>query len=349
MDKFVITSMRQGAGKTSLIIGLARALNKKMGYLKPFGARLLYKKKQLWDYDAALMTHIFNLEENPEDMSIGFHHSKLLYSLDEKATEAKLLKALDHIGKNKDLIFVEAGKDIFYGTSVYLDAISLTKIVEGQLLIMVSGDEDTIIDDMSFLKKYIRLDGFHFMGVVINKVVNIDDFNDVYMPMIRQMGIPVLGVVPSFPELTYFTAQYLADRMFAKVLAGESGLNRQVRNIVVGSMGGDSAMKSPLFQDHHQVVIASGDRSDLILMSLENNVGAIILSNNIVPSPVILSKAETLGIPLLLVSTDTLETAKQIDGIEPLPTKDDIEKINIIEKMVTDHVDLKAFAKGAKA
>jgi hypothetical protein len=29
MDKFVITSMRQSAGKTSLIIGLARALNKK--------------------------------------------------------------------------------------------------------------------------------------------------------------------------------------------------------------------------------------------------------------------------------------------------------------------------------
>jgi BioD-like N-terminal domain of phosphotransacetylase len=136
--------------------------------------------------------------------------------------------------------------------------------------------------------------------------------------------------------------------MFAKVLAGESGLNRQVRNIVVGSMGGDSAMKSPLFQDNQQVVIASGDRSDLILMSLENNVAAIILSNNIVPSPVILSKAETLGIPLLLVSTNTHETAKQIDGIEPLPTKDDIEKINIIEKMVTDHVDLKAFAKSAQ-
>jgi hypothetical protein len=163
------------------------------------------------------------------------------------------------------------------------------------------------------------------------------------------MGIPVLGIIPSFPALTYFSAQYLADRMFAKVLAGESGLNRQVRNIVVGSMGGDSAMKSPLFQANQQVVIASGDRSDLILMSLENNVAAIILSNNIVPSPVILSKAETLGIPLLLVSTNTHETARQIDGIEPLPTKDDIEKINIIEKMVTDHVDLKAFVKSARA
>ena len=209
---------------------------------------------------------------------------------------------------------------------------------------MVSGDEDTIIDDLSFLTKYIRTDGFRFMGVVINKIAKIDDFNEIYLPRIRQMGIPVLGVIPSFPELTYYSAQYLADRMFAKVLAGESGLNRQVRNIVVGSMGADSAMKSPLFQGHHQVVIASGDRSDLILTSLENNVAAVILSNNIVPSSVILAKAESLGIPLLLVSTDTHQTAKQIDGIEPLPTKDDTEKIDMIEKMVKDHVDLKAFA-----
>ena len=104
-------------------------------------------------------------------------------------------------------------------------------------------------------------------------------------------------------------------------------------------------MKSPLFEDHHQVVIASGDRSDLIMMSLEKNVAAIIISNNIVPSPIILSRAETLGIPLLLVSTDTHKTAKQIDGIEPLPMKEDIEKINLIEKMIRDHVNLKMFSK----
>jgi len=86
----------------------------------------------------------------------------------------------------------------FYGTSVYLDAISLTKIVEGQLLIMVSGDEDTIIDDMSFLTKYIRMDGFHFMGVVINKVAKIDDFNEIYLPRIRSDGRSGAGRHPFF-------------------------------------------------------------------------------------------------------------------------------------------------------
>jgi len=74
-------------------------------------------------------------------------------------------------------------------------------------------------------------------------------------------------------------------------------------------------------------------------------VAAIILSNNIVPSSVILSKAENLGIPLLLVSTNTHQTARQIDGIEPLPTKEDTEKIDRIEKMIRDYVDLKMLQK----
>ena len=65
MNKLVVTSMRHNAGKTSVIIGLANALNKKIGYIKPFGDKLLYRKKRLWDYDAALIASIFSLENPP--------------------------------------------------------------------------------------------------------------------------------------------------------------------------------------------------------------------------------------------------------------------------------------------
>ena len=46
-------------------------------------------------------------------------------------------------------------------------------------------------------------------------------------------------------------------------------------------------------------------------------------------------------IPLLLVSLDSYQTAKQIDALEALPTKDDKEKIALIEKMISEHVDIK--------
>src|SRR5512138_3377019 len=115
MDTFVVTSMHPSAGKTSIIIGITKALNRKIGYIKPFGERFLYRKKRLWDYDAALITNIFGLDENPEEMSVGFHHSKLFYMLDEKNTREKLRELLATVGEGKDLFFAECGKDLTYG------------------------------------------------------------------------------------------------------------------------------------------------------------------------------------------------------------------------------------------
>ncbi len=62
MKNLIIGSMDPNSGKTSLIVGLGKAIaGKKFGYLKPFGDRLLYRKKRLWDQDTALIANIFGL------------------------------------------------------------------------------------------------------------------------------------------------------------------------------------------------------------------------------------------------------------------------------------------------
>src|SRR5512138_2102143 len=136
MDTIVVTSLRQSAGKTSIIIGISKALNKKIGYIKPFGERFLYRKKRMWDYDAALITNIFGLDENPEDMSIGFHHAKLFYMLDEATTGERLRELRSAASEGKELFFVECGKDISYGSSVHLDAVSLAAQLNAPLLVV---------------------------------------------------------------------------------------------------------------------------------------------------------------------------------------------------------------------
>jgi hypothetical protein len=133
MDKVIIGSMRKSAGKTSIIVGIAGALKKKMAYLKPFGERLLYRKKRLWDYDSALITHIFGLQEDPVDMSIGFDHSKLRYMYDEKGIQQKLRETMAHIGNDKEILFIEGGKDLTYGVSIYLDTLSF-KTTEREII-----------------------------------------------------------------------------------------------------------------------------------------------------------------------------------------------------------------------
>jgi BioD-like phosphotransacetylase family protein len=343
MEKLVITSMRQNAGKTSMIIGLAKALNKKLNYIKPFGDNILYRKKRLWDYDAALIASILNLEEAPEDMSIGFNHSRLLYILDRESTKVKVNELLSCVSRDVDMIFIESGKDISYGVSVYLDAISLASFLDAKLLVVISGNEETVLDDIMFLMNHIDIGEATFKGVILNKIPNAADFVDIHLPKIKQAGVNILGVIPYYGELTRFSVNYLADRLFAKVITCESHLNRVINKILIGSMSVSAAKANPLFYQENKVIITSGDRSDMINAAMENNTAAIILTNNILPPQDIISKATELEIPLLLVTADTYSIAKQIDSMEPLLTKDDERKIALIEQIIRRHVNLNEF------
>jgi BioD-like phosphotransacetylase family protein len=346
MDKVIIASMRKSAGKTSAIVGIAAAAKKKIAYVKPFGERMLYRKKRLWDYDSSLITAVFGLKEDPVDMSIGFDHSKLRYMYDEEGTRQKVLETIGRLGNDRDVLFIEGGRDLTYGISVHLDTLSLAKYTGGKLFIVVSGDEDSILDDLLFLKRHVNLAGVNLNGVIINKVQNPEEFQSTHLPSIRQMGVPVVGVIPYQSELTYFSVGYLAERLFAKVLCGEGGLNRVVKNIVIGAWSANVFLQNPLFKKENKLVITGGDRTDMILASLESDTSGIILTNNILPPSNIISKASERNIPLLIVFSDTYQTAKQIESLEPLLTKDDTEKAELLKNLFQKHVNMQEiFAK----
>jgi hypothetical protein len=342
MNKIIIASLRKNAGKTTVMVGLSKALNKKIGYLKPFGDRLIYNKKRLWDYDSALIANIFTLSENPEDMSIGFDHSKLRYMYDEKITREKVAELAANMAQGKDILFVEGGKDLAYGISVYLDAVSLARYIGGNLIIVISGDENTVFDDITYVKKNMDLSGISFKGVIINKIQNIDDFKETYLPQIQKIGVPILGVIPYQKDLTYFSVNYLSERLFAKVVTGEEYLNRTVKNIFIGAMSVNAALQQPLLKKEGILMITGGDRTDMILVALDYQAVGIILTNNVVPPSHIISKAAERKVPMLMVTYDTYETARRIDSIEPLLTRDDKQKIELLGKLVQDTINIQA-------
>jgi BioD-like phosphotransacetylase family protein len=342
MKRFIIASMRKSAGKTSVIVGLAKALGKRVGYLKPFGDRLLYRKKRLWDYDAALMTNIFGLTDNPEDLSIGFDHAKLRYMYDAHGMRERLLESVSRVEHGKEILFIEGGRDFSYGVSVYLDVLALAQYLQAPVIFVASGDEGTILDDIFFVRKQIEREHLELCGVIINKIPAVEDFKGAHLGEITALGIKVLGVIPHRAELTTLEIGHLAENLFAKVIAGEGGLRRVVKQIFIGAMSAQAAMRHPGFAQENKLIITSGDRSDMILAALESNTSGVVLTNNIVPPANIISLASERNITLLLVPYDTYETAKRIEAIEPLLTKDATDKIALLEQLVREHIDLAA-------
>ena len=341
MDRIIMASMNRGAGKTSLIIGLAKALKKSFGYLKPLGDRMIYREKKMWDYDADLVTRIFGMQEEPELLTLGFEHSKLRYMYDDEGRKKKLHEMVAHA--NKDILFVEGGNRMRYGVSLGLDAFSLAKDIGGQLVIVIEGHEDTLLDDAIFIKRYLDTSGFVLKGLIFNKVRNVEDFESIYFKKITDEGIPVLGVIPYQKELTYLTVRFLAERLFAKVITGEMGLHRVIKNILIGAMSVNALFQTSLFQREGKLVITSGDRADMILAAIESDTSCVVITNNILPSSNIISKAQERSIPMLLVPQDTYQVAISIDNLEVLLTKEDSEKLTLVEQLIQKHVNVKAF------
>ena len=340
MKRLLIASSRESAGKTSLILGMAAASGKKFGYLKPFGDRLIYQRKKNWDYDSNLIINAWGLNVEPDSTTLGFNHSKLRYVYDEESLKKTLPEMARNAEEGKDGLIIEGGKDLTYGSSINLDSLSIARYTDSQLLFIVSGENDVVLDDIRYIQKNMQNSDVDFAGIIINKVHDADDFKDSFLKILTDEGVSILGIIPHEEELTNYSIRFLSDSIFAKVIAGETGLDNTVENIIVCAMSTEESMRHPVFNKKRKLIITSGDRSDMILAALGSDTAAIVLTNNIVPPSSILSKASEQNIPLLLVTNDTYQVAKQIDKLEALITINDIDKINFMGQLVTQYIDI---------
>ncbi len=340
MKPLVVGSLDRGAGKTSVIIGLAKALNKSFAYLKPFGDRLLYRKKRQWDYDSALLTNIFGLEELPELITLGFDHSKLRFMFDKDSIENRLRAMAEVVRQNRELFFIEGGCDLNFGASVHLDPIAVARSLEAQLILVLNGNEAGVGDQLAFIRNYLATDLVNFAGVIINSVKDMEEFESVHRADLESHGVPILGVLPHEAVLREYTVDYLAEQLFARVAAGDGGMQRKVRHIFVATTGLQTARRNPEFSAAGTLVVTSGDRSDIILAALDGDTAGILLTDEIAPPANIISTANDKDIPLLLVRQSTAKIGRKLAGLDPLITRDDTEKVELLGQLAAANVDL---------
>ncbi len=341
MKKIVVASTNKSAGKTCIITGLIKASGKKCGYLKPFGDRLVYGGKKIWDLDAGFMAASFNLSEKAEDMTLGFDHSKIKYAYDEKTIGKKLSDMCAKAGKGKDALIIEGGSEMWHGASVLLDAVSVTKHVGGSLALVVDGEEYDVLDDIFFMKKYLDASGVKFAGVIINKAADVESFKKTYLAQLKKEKINVLGIIPRAKELSYYKAKHLLDHIIVKNLTGNAGLEKTIKSVFVGDMAENAALSNTAFKSEGKMVITSGDRSDMILAAIETASSCILLTNGRMPHANLITKAVHAQIPMFLVPTDTYRTVTQIEHLEPLLTKDDKEKTDLLKELVKKNARIK--------
>ena len=113
-----------------------------------------------------------------------------------------------------------------------------------------------------------------------------------------------------------------------------SRLNNLVETFLIGAMNVHAAIKY-LRQVKKAAFITGGDRTDLAMAALNEDVSTLILTGFIQPDMSVITLANEKEIPIILSPSDTYTTMRNLERLKPGIQEDEIGKvIEIIEKEI---------------
>jgi uncharacterized protein len=189
----------------------------------------------------------------------------------------------------------------------------MASMLDGRCLLVARGGGEHMVDEVLAVERAL---GDRLLGVVLNSVPRgaMEFVSETLTPFITRRGIKVYAVLPEDRLLTSAAVGELVERLAGKVIAGHDRMNELVENVMVGAMSAEHALNY-FRRRPNKVVITGGDRADLQLAALETSTKCLILTGDLYPHPMILGRAEELGVPVVLVSQDTLGAVELVDQV----------------------------------
>ena len=93
-------------------------------------------------------------------------------------------------------------------------------------------------------------------------------------------------------------------------------------------------------------VIVGGDRADVQLVALEGDCPCLVLTGNLYPNDVILTRSEVLETSIIIVREDTFTVAKKMENLLTRHKMRDAVKVRQGAELVARHLRLDELRRG---
>lgn len=317
MVTILVMSMNRFSGKTALCLGLARkfaADGLSVGYFKPVS--LAIAKTEGHDVDTTVMKQALALTETPEVLApvvIDGEALEWVFSGKIGDLRPKVAKAFETVSAGKDVLVCEGLNGLAEGCMIDLDNSSLAEILGGRCLLVMRSSTELMADEIIRVKRAL---GERLLGVIINGVPRgMSEFvSESLVPFVSNRGVKVYAALPEDRMLMSASVSELVERLGGTVIAGQEHMDELVENVMVGAMSVENALNY-FRRKPNKAVITGGDRPDIQLAALETSTKCIILTGNLHPNPLILGRAEELGVPVVMVQQDTLTAVELVEQV----------------------------------
>ncbi|SHN51233.1 phosphotransacetylase family protein [Desulfovibrio litoralis] len=307
------------AGKNTMLMGIGLRLmreNINLGYMKPVGLNLVKHNGQQGDEDAVFVQEVLGLSENPEDVTPIVVTQDFKVQAFQSGVEdqlPKIKKSYEKLAQNKELMLLGGSGNMFTARYCNLDAMRLVKEMGWKVLVVERFSNALKYDLLTVYKDMLK---DQMLGVILNDIPNIfmSEVEGLIKPYLERSGIPVLGIVPKDQLMSSISVSDLTESLSARVISAQERCSTMIENFLIGSMQVENFM-AYLRRHKKAAVIVGGDRADIQLVALESGCPCLVLTGNIYPNDIILSRADALGIPILLVREDTYSVANKMEQV----------------------------------
>ena len=333
-----LCSLKERVGKSFLSIGIMQKLQKEgknVAYFKPVGiSKSAFTQKA--DPDVGFILNTIYPTSLPYDIvspvSIpDCYYIDLINDIQRDTFLKRIKTAYAEISKNEDYVIIEGSPSYRKFIRVGLDDLSVAQVIGVNDLIYVETESsDKCIDNLFFTKKYFDLKEINFKGVIFNKIDYdyIARIKELEEGHIKVFDIPVIGVIEKSIEFIAPRVVEIMESIGGELInnASDITLNNSVDTYLIGAMNPQAALKF-LRQVKKGALITGGDRTDLLLAALDQNMSCLILTGYIQPDIKVITAANEKNIPIILSPSDTYTTMRNMDRVKAGIQKDELNLV----------------------
>ena len=331
------------SGKSLVSLGLGDRFKRdgfRVGYFKPIGILPVKAEDILTDNDAWRIYRSLELQDPLEDICPVVLTQELSiqsYLKDARGLLPKISKSFNRISKDKDVMLIGGYGSIYTGNYLGLQGLKVINRLNAQVILVAKYEGEYIVDYVLQAQKDLKK---KFLGVILNQVnrENLESVHEYTLPFLKRKKIEILGVIPHDSIVGSITVEELNEMLGGKTLCCHDKMNNLVEHFLIGAMQVDKAIEY-FKKTRNNAVIVGGDRSDIQLSAIESGSVCLILTGDLYPSEMIVSRAEQKDIPIIVVRDDTYSIAKKLEMLSVRIRIRDKAKVRRAMSLVSEHVD----------
>lgn len=331
------------SGKNMVAMGIGLRLQKdgyRVGYMKPVGALPQEKEGRLGDGDAFFVQDVLGLNEDPSLVTpVVVNHDFKMKAFAGKCEDLipRIRSAYEKLGQDKDVMIVSGSGSMFSGKYCNVDGISVVRALGIKSIVIDRYVKELNYDYLMAMKEAL---GEQLAGVLLNDIPPAfrEELDTLLHPFLENKGIKVLGKIPTDPLMGAIRVSDLAERLGGRVITAQDKSERVVENFLIGTMQVENFM-THFRKSKRSAIIVGGDRSDVQLVALEGQCQCLVLTGNLYPNDIIMTRAEVLEVPIVVVRDDTFSVAKKMEAILSRHKLRDVIKIQHGSQLVSSIID----------